>query len=134
MNRVDRFVAKVDDTGDCWLWTAAITKATGYGKFYDGERVVLAHRWSYENFIGPIPDGLQIDHLCRVRHCVRPSHLEPVTPRENLMRGVRKTEQTECAHGHSLDDALVDALGRRSCRDCKRNRQSTVQRRKAGIV
>ena len=75
-----RFVAKTDT---CWLWTGAT--ASGYGLFWD-ERQVRAHRWAYESEVGPIPEGLQLDHLCRVPLCVRPDHLEPVTGAENMRR------------------------------------------------
>lgn len=86
----DRFLNKVDrsDPFGCWLWTAAINPGTGYARFWiPGAGTVNAHRFAYELAFGPIPDGLDVDHLCRVRSCVRPSHLEPVTRRENLMRG-----------------------------------------------
>lgn len=83
-----RFWDKVDKDGHdgCWLWTDA-TSWNGYGRFYTGSRVMSAHRLSYELAVGPIPDGLQIDHLCRVRACVNPAHLEPVTLAENIRRG-----------------------------------------------
>lgn len=95
-----RFWAKVDKQGpvplyaphlgSCWIWTATLTE--GYGRFIAqarrGERRVwvAAHRWSYEHLVGPIPAGLELDHLCRVRDCVNPGHLEPVTSAENLRR------------------------------------------------
>jgi len=85
-----RFFAKVDvpDPAGCWLWNAAVDRATGYGRFSDKPgRMGYAHRFAYEHFVGPIPTGYDIDHLCRVRHCVNPRHLEAVTRRENLMRG-----------------------------------------------
>ncbi len=74
----------------CWVWLLPLTRK-GYALMHSPERKrrVSAHRYFYERFIGPIPEGLQIDHLCRVRHCVNPSHLEPVTNRENQMRGAR---------------------------------------------
>lgn len=94
---VDRFWAKVDkrgpvpsyrpDLGECWVWTAGRSKA-GYGTFNRGGRIYdLAHRVAYELLVGPIIEGLCLDHLCRVRHCVRPSHVEQVTWNENLRRG-----------------------------------------------
>ena len=85
---IQRFLMKVEKTPTCWLWTAAKQQG-GYGMFgaKNTKKVVAAHRWSYEHFVGPIPKGMQIDHLCRVRHCVNPAHLEPVTPKENLRRG-----------------------------------------------
>ncbi len=83
----ERFWAKVDRSGECWLWTGNVYR-DGYGQFYVERRQVRAHRWAYESEVGPIPEGLVLDHLCRVRLCVRPSHLEPVTNRENLLRGI----------------------------------------------
>lgn len=85
-----RFWMKVDRTDTCWLWTASKTR-NGYGMFgvsIDGKVTTSpAHRWAYEMLVGPIPTGLQIDHLCRVRHCVNPAHLEPVTGTQNIRRG-----------------------------------------------
>lgn len=87
----ERFWPKVhlEDTifpeNGCMLWTGA--KSDGYGIFWAEGRNVPAHRWVYERFYGPIPEGLQPDHLCRVRHCVNPNHLEPVTQKVNLNRG-----------------------------------------------
>lgn len=83
----DRFMSKVDVSGDCWEWRAA-KDPSGYGAFkYQGAKVG-AHRISYEMHRGPIPDGLWLDHLCRNRACVRPGHLEPVKPGENTRRGL----------------------------------------------
>lgn len=113
---IDRFVAKVDnfDVDGCWLWVGAIDKNTGYGRFHagDGRRTVNAHRFAYETFVGPIPPGLDLDHLCRVRACVRPSHLEPVTRRENLLRG----ETLAAAHAANRD------CGFDGCKNCRRFR------------
>lgn len=80
-----RFWAKVDKTDTCWLWTASKNRE-GYGKFWDGERYVLAHRFAYEQLVDLIPAGLVIDHLCRVTGCVRPEHLEAVTDAVNRQR------------------------------------------------
>lgn len=86
-----RFWAKVavDNETGCWLWTAGYRRG-GYARFRyagAGSKNGAAHRFSYEKLIGPVSGGLQLDHLCRVRHCVNPAHLEPVTPRENTLRG-----------------------------------------------
>lgn len=116
-----RFMAKVDQTGDCWLWTGAKT-TNGYGAF--DKRV--AHRWLYERVVGPVPEGLQLDHLCRVRHCVNPAHLEPVTQRENLYRGntipALNAAKTHCPTGHPYDEANTyrTPAGYRQCRACAR--------------
>jgi hypothetical protein len=123
----DRFWSKVDKSGARWLWTAAINWPQGYGTIKVEGKMVGAHRVAYELAVGPIPDGLQLDHLCRVRQCVNPSHLEPVTQRENLMRGesvpARQSRQTHCIHGHEFtpENTLIQAPNnRRQCRACRR--------------
>jgi len=87
-----RFWSKVDKTNSCWLWTDHTT-ASGYGKFYVNKGEVYAHRHSYEIHRGKIPKGLVIDHLCRVRNCVNPEHMEVVTQRENIVRGLKVTSK-----------------------------------------
>lgn len=89
-------------------------------------RTVPAHRFAYELLVRPIPPGLVLDHECRVRHCVRPDHLTPVTNRENILRGVgasaRCAAQTHCPAGHPYDEAntYVRPNGHRDCRECGR--------------
>jgi hypothetical protein len=102
-----RFWAKVSLQSGCWPWTAYIAP-TGYGMFCLNRRMTYAHRVAYEIVNGPIPEGLQIDHLCRVRHCVNPAHLEAVTQRENMARGAAGPaggpRRTTCKRGHDLTD------------------------------
>lgn len=124
---IDRFAEKIKKTEqDCWLWTGSGTVG-GYPSFWSGERFVLAHRWSYEHFIGAIPDGLVLDHLCRVKRCVNPAHLDPVTQRENVMRSIGPTSinaaKTHCPRGHPYDEAntyVYPRDGSRRCRTCIR--------------
>ncbi|MFH0981536.1 MAG: HNH endonuclease signature motif containing protein [Planctomycetota bacterium] len=88
----ERFWPKVDKTDSCWLWIGAMN-LQGYGNFWIGptetEGYVGAHRFAYTHFVGPVPEGMDLDHLCRNRACVNPAHLEPVTRRVNLRRGIR---------------------------------------------
>ena len=87
-----RFWEKVDKTDDCWLWIGG-RRPTGYGQFWDGTRNVSAHRWSYEALVGPIPEGLVTDHLCRVRNCVNPDHLFLGTRADNVADMLAKGRQ-----------------------------------------
>lgn len=100
----ERFWSKVEKTESCWFWTDALSH--GYGTFWNGERSVRVHRYAWEELRGEIPKGLVIDHLCRNRHCVNPDHLEPVTDRVNVLRGVGITAinatKTHCIHGHEF--------------------------------
>lgn len=115
-----RFWMKVRKTETCWLWTGSILN-TGYGRFQEAtDRGVSAHRWAYLNLVGPIPKGLHIDHLCRVRHCVNPAHLEPVTPLENVRRGIGHGRETHCPQGHEYRaENVYRRAGRRYCRACQ---------------
>lgn len=106
-------------TDYCWLWISYVGK-NGYGYF--GRQ--LAHRVSYETHKGPIPIGLDLDHLCRVRRCINPDHLEPVTRRENARRGIKGVLTTHCPQGHeySLANTRLNN-GRRICKTCHRARE-----------
>lgn len=140
----ERFWPKVDkdgpipdhapELGPCWLWTAHCDNKD-YGRFRLGLTMLRAHRVSYSFVHGPIPDGLQVDHLCRVHNCVRPTHLEAVTPLVNTMRGVsvssRNAEATHCPHGHEYTpENTYHSPGRkqRKCRTCQRLRWSQRER------
>lgn len=147
----ERFWPKVDKGGpdECWTWTAANSHGYGYIKV-DG-RMQRAHRIAFEMLEGPIPDGLDLDHLCHTeaahdgecpggptcphRACVNPAHLEPVDPEENYRRGIRpNTLKTHCPKGHPYDEenTYVDKLGKRSCRACHRKRQEKYNARRRG--
>ena len=125
----DHFWSRVIKQDDgCWIWTGA-TEATGYGCFSSPSagRVIRAHRYAYENQIGPIPAGLVIDHLCSVRNCVNPNHLEAVTDEENRRRGLRhgilNGRITHCPQGHEYTPENSARRANRKgieCRTCKR--------------
>lgn len=125
----DKILARADRSGDCWLWMGYV-RTDGYGvltQLVSGRITPLyAHRLSYESFTGHIPDGYQIDHLCRVRHCVNPAHLEAVPPRINYIRGHGATginaRKTHCKHGHEFtpENTHHRPGGGRTCRTCAR--------------
>lgn len=123
-----RFWAKVQKTDTCWLWRGARTR-NGYGMLSVNQRATYAHRISYELHKDAIPVGMELDHLCRVRHCVNPDHLEPVTHRENGLRGespsARAATATHCPSGHPYNDfnTLWTREGSRRCRECHRQRE-----------
>lgn len=135
---LDRFAEKIalTDSG-CIEWIAS-HNGVGYGTLttnrYGGK--VLAHRWSYEYHVGPIPAGLELDHLCRNRACVNPEHLEPVSHRVNTLRGTAPTAvnaaKTHCLRGHpfSGDNLHITPKGKRECRACHRDRERARYRRK----
>lgn len=132
----DRLWSKVqkNSPNGCWIWTGGVANH-GYGEIGVGSRVggakrtkLLVHRLVYELLVGEIPDGLDIDHLCRNKICVNPAHLEPVTRRENLARGNGNITKTHCPQGHPYDEANTyrkkSRYGfQRICRTCERRRQ-----------
>lgn len=143
---VERFWPKVNkngpipdyrpDLGPCWLWTASL-RWNGYGHFSTGvgSKSTVAHKFCYELLVGPVPKGMQLDHLCRVRHCLNPQHLEPVTQRTNILRGsgfsARNIVKTHCPQGHeyTADNLKASRKDRvsRQCLTCHR-----VQERERG--
>ena len=139
VNLVERFEEKYvpEPNSGCWLWIGNL-ESKGYGKFYIGGRPKKAHRISYELAKGPIPAGLEPDHKCRVRCCVNPDHLEAVTHRENMKRGVfPQSSRTHCPSGHPYDESnTYIKKGLRSCRACQalRMREARARLRIEGVL
>ncbi len=126
---------------ECWDWVGA-KQNTGYGQFWNGARMQAAHRASYETLVAPIPAGLEIDHICRNRSCVRPDHLEPVTHQENMRRSdvgkltaARALAKTNCPSGHAYDEKNTyrsPTTGSRFCRACARKKQQLMREARKG--
>jgi hypothetical protein len=122
---------RVDENG-CWIYTGFCDR-DGYGYMREYGKAWKVHRWIYTRVIGPIPEGYQIDHLCKVTSCFNPFHLEAVTPRENTLRSdslsAQNARRTHCRKGHPLTGTnLLIETGRtggpqRRCRECKNTRQ-----------
>lgn len=131
---------RIDPDTDCWLWAGDLS-TNGYGQVKPaGQKRRFVHRASYEVFVGPIPDGLVIDHLCRVTSCINPQHLEPVTSAENVRRGLRgalRVWPTHCKQGHEMSEGnyyvrkLRNGSEGRQCKVCHTKHVRDYLNRKA---
>lgn len=135
--RVLSFFRHVERQCDgCWRWTGALN-GEGYSNFSVPGIGRSAHRFAYVAFVGPVPAGLTLDHLCRNRACVRPEHLEPVSNRENVLRGIgisaKNAVKVACLQGHpySAENTYVTPDGRRGCRTCRRAAEKAYAARQA---
>lgn len=138
MTTEDRFWTKVLVVESCWEWIGARSRP-GYGLFAANGKSRFAHRYAYQLLRGPIPIGLELDHLCRNKGCVNPDHLEPVPHKENVLRGLapsaRWAKSDRCLKGHLFteDNTVIrgDGGGRR-CRACQREYKEAHERLEAG--
>lgn len=133
----EKFLLSFDreETG-CWVWKGA-KGYKGYGALTYVGKITPAHRYSYEYYKGPIPQGLVIDHLCRNTLCVNPDHLEPVTTKTNLLRGIsfsaKNAVKTHCNHGHPFEgDNLRISNGERVCRTCRKESSKIYEAKRKG--
>lgn len=128
----EQFFSKIEyePTTGCWLWTGALDPG-GYSVLQFRRETKSGHRVGYQQLVGPIPDGLHLDHKCRTRCCVNPAHLEPVTPKENTRRSpIHAGAATHCPSGHEYSPENTRVYrGERLCRACLAERQKSPQAR-----
>jgi hypothetical protein len=134
--RLMRNVVRVPESG-CWLWEGAVSKL-GYGRIAFEGKAKFAHRVAFTTLVGEVPDGMELDHLCKVRSCVNPYHLEPVTRLENMKRSgafVYRQQRSHCPKGHELteDNKYFAACSNKYlCRACLKARKQRHLLKKAG--
>ena len=133
LNYFENFINKiyVDPINECWIWVGA-KNDDGYGRFWNGERLIFSHRYAYEYYRSKIPKDLTVDHLCRNRICCNPKHLELVTRKENLFRSpIYNGTKTHCNHGHAFTGENLHILknGNRVCKECNKISVRNYKRR-----
>lgn len=125
----------MENQNNCWLY-AGYFSTKGYGLIWNNtlQKFEKAHRVMYETFNGKIAEGLVLDHLCRIRQCINPEHLEPVTNRENILRGegiaAKNIKKTYCKHGHLLENNVYIFRTSRICRTCQNTRNRAYRNKK----
>lgn len=137
MSREHLFWRKVEFSDDCWLWTAGVNEA-GYGRFHTGgtPKVMYAHRYSYQLANGPIPEGMEINHVCRTRACVNPAHLQLIGVIEHRRLDARRADH--CPQGHVYDEAntyveVTKTSRKKKCRACARDRARARRAQKESV-
>lgn len=129
----------VDKTNNCWIWIGSTRSINGYGQFLFNGKLVQSHRISFEIFKGDIPNGLVIDHLCRNKICVNPEHLEAVSNKENILRGIgvcaNNKRKTQCKNGHEFTEQNIYRYpnGRKDCRICLKRRNDARPKKREVI-
>ena|SRR5215469_14381135 len=135
---VSRLLSKIriDPSSGCWIWQGALSR--GYGVIKIDGKMLKTHRVMFRHGYGPIRKGFHLDHLCRVKACANPEHLEEVSPRENMMRGesiqALNARKTECDHGHKFSDenTYIDKRGNRACKTCTFERSAQWRKTQKG--